>query len=1070
MEDESHSFYSGYIDSEIINNANFSDESEDDDEPYRFINSPPDPFSLYSRRTREKWVEDNSVSRCKKCKATFRVYRRVHHCILEGTPVTLSNGMSRKIEDIYPEQIVPSWNGENIEITTKHTDALFDQGYEKCEKITLEDGRELVATSDHEILAVIKNEDTPTYIKMKDLTKNHRVICSTLEGVLDDPSLDKDYIIPGTDLNSREKCLSFARLCGYCLTDGSIDGESNRIVFIMGDKDDVEAICQDIEILINIKINRPELKYTNVYRVEFSSSKLKKLFEICDVNVGNKVEQGMKIPNFMWDENCPQSIQREFIAGWFGGCRFAKRSLKSISVNRMNDVIKSFGISSIVTSEMGFNIKNMINFNKKIGFRYCISKQSKMTLWTSYKKREELQKITSSIKEFLEEVGFDWEKDSKWYYSLKIVSKEIYNKGKKHHVYDISVPVNTSFVANGILVHNCRSCGSSFCDFCTSYRDKIPKVIKKIPTKSGKEEPIDYNIPVRLCFECHNSYQNIHKLEKLFIIFSLIKLDLKDFKNIACVSKQWNMISAFYLSKFREIQYKLPKYSYNSWEKQALWSNRFILKNHSIWETHVLRSIEDKEKLDSAVNIYFPKNEEDFRKIPSESKMRETRRECWDRMCSRYCRNELDEERALLLLDISNNIVSREVSKTFDKCEDYILECYLPYILFRVEKNSILREFIFSRCVKSLRIANCCYWSLKNNSPNVLAELLEILPQNIYSTIIKGQNFVELVKNDKIIKGKMVSVVSPELGEQEIYIDKISIKDSSTRPTLIPCDKSSVLFKRDDIRKDYIIICIIRLMEKILKDNGLDINIVTYNVQPTSENEGFISIVENCETLYGISEKLKTTIINYLLKHNPDESVGKLRNRFKNSCAVYSVIAFLLSISDRNTENLLVTSSGDFFHIDYNYCLGFSEPKPIKSSCIRITTQMVEALGGENSKEYEEFKELCGIIYDILRRHINTFVCILSLIPNFKNSSNINEEEMFIELVKRFRPGETYEDAILNLNTRIDNSSSNSTLSKDHIIDFFHKHNKEKTITTFIGDAYIGTRTVLTSMYSYLYP
>jgi len=626
-------------------------------------------------------------------------------------------------------------------------------------------------------------------------------------------------------------------------------------------------------------------------------------------------------------------------------------------------------------------------------------------------------------------------------------------------------------------VHHCRSCGSSFCDTCSSYREKIPKVIKKIPTRSGQEEPIDYNTPVRLCLKCYQSYQSIHKLEKLFTVFSLLKLDLIDFKNIACVCKQWNMISAFYLSKFREIQYKLPKYSYNSWEKQALWTNRYILKNHSIWEVHVLRSA-DKENLPSLVDLYFPKSdyvEEDvMKKIPSEGSMRESKRTCWDRMCSRYCKVYLDEERALLLLDIENDIISEEIAKTFDKCNDYILECYLPYILYKIieRKNAILKNFIFNRSVRSLRIANSCYWYLKNSSGKLLAELVEILPQSTYSIIIKGQNFVELVKNNEILCGNMISVTSPELGEQEIYSEKISIKESATKPVLIPCDKSSVLFKRDDIRKDYIIICIIRLMEKILKDSGLDINIVTYNVQPTSDNEGFISIVENCETLYSISENLKTTIINFLLKNNPEESVGKLRDRFMKSCAVYSVIAFLLSVSDRNTENLLITNSGEMFHIDYGYILG-ADPKPLRTSCVRITTQMLDALGGEKSKEYEEFKELCGNIYDILRRHVNTFVCLLSLIPKFKTNSRtsppIDEEAMFLEIVKRFCPGETYEDAIRNLKTRIDNSANNSTLSKYHVIDFFHKHNKEKTLSTFFETGYSGTKAMLKSMYGYIY-
>ena len=613
--------------------------------------------------------------------------------------------------------------------------------------------------------------------------------------------------------------------------------------------------------------------------------------------------------------------------------------------------------------------------------------------------------------------------------------------------------------------HHCRFCSQIFCDYCSSYREKIPKVIKKIPTRSGKEELINYEELVRLCLKCHGVFTSIHKLDKLFTVFSFLKLDIKDYKNLCSVNKQWNLIGAFYLSKFREIQYKLPRYSYNSWEKQALWTNRFILKNHSLWEVHVLRSVyKDKDNFSEAINLYFPKDDE--------------KTNCWNRMCSRFCKNKLCCENSLLLLDIlgdnkESDLLCLEIEKVFDQTSDYILECYLPYILHKmiISRNIVLKNFIIKRCLTSIRIANCCYCYLKNESNVILAELLEQLPQKYYATIIKTQNFVEMVKNDEILPGKIISILNPELGEQEIYIDKISVKQSATRPTLIPCDKSSILFKKDDIRKDYIIMCIIRLMEKILKDSGLDIDIVTYNVQPTSSKEGFIKIVDNCETLYSI-EKLETTIINYLLDHNPTDSVSKLRQKFKNSCAVYSVIAFLLSISDRNTENLLVTEDSQLFHIDYSYCLG-ADPKPLKTSCIRITDQMLDALGGKKSKEYEEFKELCGKVYDILRRHLNTFVCLLSLIPTFKSTSrtspNINEDEMFAELIKRFCPGEKSEIAIKNLKIRIDNSVTNSTLSKDYVYDWIHKLNKEKTVTNIIENTYEGTKTILSSMYDYLY-
>jgi Phosphatidylinositol 3- and 4-kinase/FYVE zinc finger len=618
--------------------------------------------------------------------------------------------------------------------------------------------------------------------------------------------------------------------------------------------------------------------------------------------------------------------------------------------------------------------------------------------------------------------------------------------------------------------HHCRMCCSIFCDYCTRYREKIPRIIKKIPTKSGKEEDIDYNTPVRLCLNCYNSFRSIYKIEELFTVFSLLKLDLQDLKKISLVCKQWNLIGAFYLSKFREIQYKLPNYSYNSWEKQILWTNRLLLKNHSIWEVHVLRSLKtEPEKFSEAVNIYFGENKKKIKpsiaKKIKELKENENKKECWFRMCSRYCKKKLDPERALLLLDvlkIENNIVAKEITQTFNNLSDYNLECYLPYILYKLTETSnvVLKEFIFERCSKSLRIANCCYWYFKINNKKYLSGLLEKLPEFTSLTIFRAENFVNLIRGDDVIEGKMISVVAPELGDQEIFTDKIHIKDSATRPTFIPLENSAILFKKDDIRKDYIVICVIRLMEKILKENGLDINVVTYNVQPTSENDGVIEIVENCETLYSLSEKLNTNIINFLLRNNPNESVINLRNRFKESCAFYSVVAFLLSISDRNTENLMVTTSGDFLNIDFNQIMG-ENFKPLKASCVRITSQMLDALGGENSKEYEEFKELCGEIYTILRRHVNTFICLLSLI--------MDDEKMYLEIIKRFCPGETSEDALKNIKNRVDNSVENLSFSRYHVIDFFHKYSKESSVGNFFESSYSNSKSYLSSIYSYLY-
>ena len=134
---------------------------------------------------------------------------------------------------------------------------------------------------------------------------------------------------------------------------------------------------------------------------------------------------------------------------------------------------------------------------------------------------------------------------------------------------------------------------------------------------------------------------------------------------------------------------------------------------------------------------------------------------------------------------------------------------------------------------------------------------------------------------------------------------------------------------------------------------------------------------------------------------------------------------------------------------------------------------MLDALGGPDSTEYGEFKELCGKIYDILRRHVNTFVCLLSLIPTFKSKSatspDINSEMLMGEIIRRFSPGESYDTAVSNLKTKIEQSSENSGLSKSLLLDFFHRLNREKTVTNYLHYGYSNSKALLSTMYDYIY-
>ena len=126
---------------------------------------------------------------------------------------------------------------------------------------------------------------------------------------------------------------------------------------------------------------------------------------------------------------------------------------------------------------------------------------------------------------------------------------------------------------------------------------------------------------------------------------------------------------------------------------------------------------------------------------------------------------------------------------------------------------------------------------------------------------------------------------------------------------------------------------------------NIDLEIVDYHVLPINLNSGIIEIVPDCLTIYEIKEKLDFSILNYIIEKNPNQTVESLRNKFVKTCATYCVITYLLGIGDRHLDNIMITSDGRLFHIDYSFILG-SDPKPLTQPKIRITEDMVDALGG----------------------------------------------------------------------------------------------------------------------------
>jgi len=128
-------------------------------------------------------------------------------------------------------------------------------------------------------------------------------------------------------------------------------------------------------------------------------------------------------------------------------------------------------------------------------------------------------------------------------------------------------------------------------------------------------------------------------------------------------------------------------------------------------------------------------------------------------------------------------------------------------------------------------------------------------------SLIKGYRFSTLCHDKEELKKITNSIlpIMPKFMVKRFVTEKIEIKDSSTAPIMIPCictlrDQTSntlnmeltlkLLYKFEDIRKDRIVMDIIRLSNIILNREGSPqvqkCKLLSYNVLPTAIESGMI--------------------------------------------------------------------------------------------------------------------------------------------------------------------------------------------------------------------------------------
>uniref|UniRef100_A0A8C5ES11 phosphatidylinositol-4,5-bisphosphate 3-kinase n=1 Tax=Gouania willdenowi TaxID=441366 RepID=A0A8C5ES11_GOUWI len=247
------------------------------------------------------------------------------------------------------------------------------------------------------------------------------------------------------------------------------------------------------------------------------------------------------------------------------------------------------------------------------------------------------------------------------------------------------------------------------------------------------------------------------------------------------------------------------------------------------------------------------------------------------------------------------------------------------------------------------------------------------------------------------------SPLNPSIQLSGINVERCRYMDSKMKPLwivynnkLLGGDTLGIIFKNgDDLRQDMLTLQILRLMDLLWKEANLDLRVVPYGCLATGDRAGLIEVVSSAETIANIqltSSNVaaaaafnKDALLNWLKERNSGDALERAIEEFTLSCAGYCVATYVLGIGDRHSDNIMVRSTGQLFHIDFGHILGnFKSKFGIKRERVPfiLTHDFIHVIQQGKTgytEKFCNFRQNCEDAYLILRKNGNLFITLFAL-------------------------------------------------------------------------------------------
>ena len=394
----------------------------------------------------------------------------------------------------------------------------------------------------------------------------------------------------------------------------------------------------------------------------------------------------------------------------------------------------------------------------------------------------------------------------------------------------------------------------------------------------------------------------------------------------------------------------------------------------------------------------------------------------------------------LLKVNFPDRRVRQTAVQWMEKLSDDELCDYLPQLVqalkYEIYHDSALARFLLRRALGSVRLMHYFFWYLKDKINEAqFGQRFQVIVGALLSVCGHAQK-EEFTAQDELVmdlteiaqkvkaardsartntlQHELAQVadnlysslrlpMSPSLEVTGLDVRACGYYNSNSAPLKLVFknadqfgDDIHAIFKiGDDMRQDSLAMQLIGIMNKIWLKDGLDLKMITYKCMATGTGVGMIEIVKEAETLreihtqFGLAGSFKDEpIARWLQKHNPDEQSYRMAvENFTASCAGYCVATYVLGICDRHNDNIMLKRSGHLFHVDFAKILGnaqmFGNFRRDRAPFV-LTPDMAYVINGgyEPSSRFQDFVDLCCKAFNVIRRHSNLFLNLLSLMLN----------------------------------------------------------------------------------------